>query len=92
MEDEPSLFEESKVLESEYFGAKIFLLGDFDILAQAHGKEKGNNCELQDCTLELLQILFGNFGNDAGRDGFLLLSLILLFLKAWYQLYKTKLS
>ncbi len=37
------------------------------------GKEKGKNGELQYSTLQLRQLLFCNFGNDVGGDGFLLL-------------------
>jgi hypothetical protein len=40
-----------------------------------HGKEEGKDGELQDCTLELHQFLFGDFGNDACGDGFLLMFL-----------------
>jgi hypothetical protein len=67
---EPSIFEELEILETEDFGSLFLLLLNLDILAQAHGIEEGKNGELQDCTLELHQFLFGNFGNDGGRDGF----------------------
>ncbi len=73
--DEAAIFEKSKVSESKNFGLPFFLLWDFDVLAQMHGKEEGKNGELQDCTLQLCQLLLGNFsdfGNDKGGDGFLL--------------------
>ncbi len=44
--NEPSIFEESKDLESKDFGLLFFLLWDFDVLAQTHGKEQGENGEL----------------------------------------------
>jgi hypothetical protein len=44
--DEPTIFEESKVLEAKDFGLSIFVLLDFDVLTQMHGKEKGKNGEL----------------------------------------------
>ncbi len=44
--DEPAVFEESKVLEAKDFGSLFFVLLDFDVLAQMHGKEKGKNGEL----------------------------------------------
>ncbi len=43
-----------------------------DVLARMHDKEEGKNGELQYCTLQLRQLLLGNFGNDTGGDGFLL--------------------
>ncbi len=49
--------------------------GTFDVLTRTHGKEEGKDCELRDCTLFLRELLLGNFGDDAGRDGFLLLLL-----------------
>jgi hypothetical protein len=72
---EPSTFEESKILEAEDFGLLFLLLLNLDVLARMHGKEEGKDGELQDFTLELCQFLFGNFGNDACRDGFLLMFL-----------------
>ncbi len=71
----PSIFEESKISEAEDFGCLFLLLLNLDVLAQMHGKEEGKDGELQDCTLELRQFLFGNFGNDACGDGFLLMFL-----------------
>ncbi len=72
MVDEQTIFKESKVLELKDFGSLFFLLRDFDILPQTHGKEEGKKGELQDATLQLRQLLLGNFCNDAGGDGFLL--------------------
>jgi hypothetical protein len=71
--NEPTVFEESKVLEAKDFGSSFFVLLDFDVLAQTHGKEKGKNGELQYSTLQLRQFLFCDFGDDASGDGFLLL-------------------
>ena len=71
--NEPSFFEEPKVLKAKVFGLLFVLLLDFDVLARTHGKEKGKNGELQYRTLQLCQFLFCNFGDDAGGDGFLLL-------------------
>ncbi len=71
--NEPTIFEESKVLEAKDFGSLFFVLLDFDILARMHGKEKGKNGELRYSTLQLRQFPFCNFGNEAGGDGFLLL-------------------
>ncbi len=67
---EPSIFEESKILKAEDFGSLFLLLLNLDILARTHGEEKGKDGELRDCTLELCQFLFGNFGNNACGDGF----------------------
>jgi hypothetical protein len=50
---EPSIFEESKILEAEELGSLFLLLLNLDVLAQTHGKEEGMDVELQDCTLEL---------------------------------------
>ncbi len=72
---EPSIFEESKILEAEDFSSSFLLLLNLDVLARTHGKEEGKDGELCDCTLKLRQFLFGNFGNDACRDGFLLMFL-----------------
>ncbi len=68
-------FEESKILDAEDFGSSFFLLLNLDVLAQMHGKKEGKDGELQDCTLELRQFLFGDFGNDTCRNVFLLLFL-----------------
>ncbi len=73
MFDESTIFEESKVLEAKDFCTSFFVLLDFDVLARTHGQEKGKNCELRYGMLQLRQIPFCNFGNDAGGDGFLLL-------------------
>ncbi len=51
----------------------FFMLLNLDIFAHVHGEGECKDGELQDCTLELFQFLFGNFGNDACRDGFLLM-------------------
>jgi hypothetical protein len=60
----------SKILEAKDFGSLFLLLLNLDVLAQMHGEEEGKDGELQDCTLELCQFLFGNFGNDACGGGF----------------------
>ena len=70
---ELSVFEESKVSEAKDFGLSFVLLLDSDVLARTHGKEKGKNGELQYSTFQLHQFPFCNFGDDASRDGFLLL-------------------
>jgi hypothetical protein len=44
--NEPTVIEESKVSEAKYFGWSFFMMLNFDILAQMHGKEKGDNGEL----------------------------------------------
>ena len=75
MVNESTVSEESKVPKAKDFHSLFFLLWDFDVLARTHGKEEGKDCELQDCSLLLRKLLLGNFGNDAGRDGFLLLLL-----------------
>ncbi len=43
---EPSVFEESKVLEAKDSGSSCVLLLDFDVLARTHDKEIGKNGEL----------------------------------------------
>ncbi len=43
--DELTVFEESKVSEAKDFGLSFFVLLDFDVHAQTHGKEKGKNGE-----------------------------------------------
>ncbi len=73
MFNESTVFEESKVPEAKDFCTSFFVLLDFDVLARMHGNEKGKNCELQYGTLQLRQILFCNFCDDTGGDGFLLL-------------------
>ncbi len=73
MVNESTVFEESKVPEAKDFCTLFFVLLDFDVLARTHGKEKGKNCELRYGTLQLHQILFCNFSDDAGGYGFLLL-------------------
>jgi hypothetical protein len=73
--DESTVSEESKVPKGKDFRSSFLLLWDFEVLAQTHGKEEGKNCELQDFALLLRELSLGNFGNDAGRDGFLLLFL-----------------
>jgi hypothetical protein len=70
-----SIFEESEILEVEDFGSLFLLLLNLNVLARMHGEEGGKDSELQDCTLELHQFLFGSFGNDACRHGFLLMFL-----------------
>ncbi len=72
---EPSIFEESKISEAEDFGLLFLLLLNLDVLARMHGKEEGMDGELQVYTLELRQFLFGDFGNDACGDDFLLMFL-----------------
>ncbi len=62
-------------MEAEYFGLLFLLLLNLNVLARTHGKEEGKNGELQACTLELHQFLFGIIGNDACGDGFLLMFL-----------------
>jgi hypothetical protein len=62
-------------LEAEDFGSLFLLLLNLDVLARTHGKEEGKDGEMQDCTLELCQFSFGNFGNDTCGDGFLLMFL-----------------
>jgi hypothetical protein len=69
--NEPSFFEESKVLESKDFGSLFVLLLDFDVLARTYGKEKGKNGVLQYSTMQLCQFPFCNFGNDTCGDGLL---------------------
>ncbi len=69
----PSIFEESEILEAEDFGSLFSMLLNLDIFPHAHGKRECKDGELQDCTLELFQFLFSNFGNDACGDGFLLM-------------------
>ncbi len=73
MFNESTVFEEWKVPEAKDFCTLFFVLLDFDVLARTHGKEKGKNCELRYGMLQLRQIPFCNFGDDAGGDGFLLL-------------------
>ena len=75
MVDELTVSEESKVLKAKDFCSLFLLLWDFDVLAQTHGKEEGKDPELQDCALLLCELSLGDFGNDADRDGFLLLLL-----------------
>jgi hypothetical protein len=72
MAEESTVFEESKVSEAEDFGSLFFVLLDFDVFTQAHGKEKGKSCEVGDGTLQWCEIFLCNFGNDAGRDCLLL--------------------
>ena len=55
--EESTIFEESKVLEAEDFGSLFFVLLNFDVITQAHGKEKGKSCELGDGTLHFFAIL-----------------------------------
>jgi hypothetical protein len=43
---EPSIFEESKILEAKDFSSLFLLLLNLDILAQMHGKEEGKDGEL----------------------------------------------
>ncbi len=69
------IFEESKILEVEDFGSLFLLMLNLDVLAQTHGKVEDKDGEMQDCTLELHQFLFGGFGNDECGDGFLLMFL-----------------
>jgi hypothetical protein len=71
--DEATVFEESKVPEAKDFHTSFLMLLDFDVLTRTHGKDNGKNCELRYGTLRLRQIPFCNLGNDAGRDGLLLL-------------------
>jgi hypothetical protein len=68
-------FEELEILEVEDFGLLFLLLPNLDILARTYSKEEGKDGELQDCTLELRHFLFGNFGNDACGNSFLLMFL-----------------
>ena len=75
MVDELTISEESKVPKANDFRSLFFLLGDFDVLTRTHGKEEGTDCELQDCALLLRKLSLGDFGNGAGRDGFMLLFL-----------------
>ncbi len=71
----PSIFEELENSKAEDFGSLFLLLLNLGVLARTHGKEEGKDGELQDCTLEICQFLFGDFGNDACGDGFLLMFL-----------------
>ncbi len=75
MVDESTVSEESKVPKTKDFCSPFFLLWDFDVLAQTHGKEEDKDCELQDYAPLLCKLLLGDFGNDTGRDGLLLLLL-----------------
>ncbi len=70
--EESTVFEELKVLDAEDFGSLFFVLLDLDIFTGAHGKEKGESCELGDGTLQWREILLCNFGDDTSRDCFLL--------------------
>jgi hypothetical protein len=72
---EPSIVKELEVLEAEDFSSLYLLLLNLEVLAQMHGDKKGKDGELGDCTLELHQFLFGDFGNEACGDGFLLMFL-----------------
>ncbi len=71
----PSIFKELKISEAEDFGLLFLLLLNLDVLAQTHGKDEDKDGEMQDCTLELHQFLFGGFSNDECGDGFLLMFL-----------------
>ena len=75
MVDESTISEESTVSKAKDFRLSFFLLWDFDVLARTHGKEEGKDCELRVCSLLLRKLLLGDFGNDADRDGLLLLLL-----------------
>ena len=70
--EEVTVFEESKVSDAEDFGSLFFMLLDFDLFTQVHGKERGESWELRDGTLQRREILLCEFGNDASRDYFLL--------------------
>ena len=70
--EESTVVEESKVLDAEDFGSLFFVLLDLEVFTRAHGKEKGESCELGDGTLQWGEILLCNFGDDTSRDCFLL--------------------
>ena len=73
MAEESTVVEELKVLDAEDVGSLFFVLFDRDVFTQAHGKEKGESCQLGDGTLQWGEILLCCFGDDTIRDCFLLL-------------------
>jgi hypothetical protein len=88
----PSIFEELDILEVEDFSLSFLLLLSLDVLTQMNGKKEGRDGELQDCILDLHQFLFGDFGNDASGDGFLLMLLWVSIFEGSEWRCRTKLS
>ena len=52
VDEESTVFEESKVSYAEDFSSLFFMLLDLDAFTQAHDKEKGKSWELGDGTLQ----------------------------------------
>ena len=77
--EESTVVEELKVLDAEDVGSLFFVLFDRDVFTQAHGKEKGESCQLGDGTLQWGEILLCCFGDVTIWDCFLLFFFVFVF-------------